>query len=118
MFKRRFRLPSPALVISMVTLSLVLGGTAFAASTATHKDKKADTKLIKKLAPASVNRTITGLKAAFSLAAEHDERITNRRAWESGLASIPDAEERRVFLERVPLSHHIRSTTEAAAPTS
>ena len=33
MFKRRFRLPSPALVISMVTLSLVLGGTAFAAST-------------------------------------------------------------------------------------
>jgi len=51
MFKRRFRLPSPALVISMITLSLVLGGTAFAASTATHKDKKADTKLIKKLAP-------------------------------------------------------------------
>src|SRR6266496_3579561 len=51
MFKRRFRLPSPALVISMVTLSLVLGGTAVAASTATHKDKKADTKLIKKLAP-------------------------------------------------------------------
>ena len=28
MFKRRFRLPSPALVISMVALSLVLGGTA------------------------------------------------------------------------------------------
>jgi hypothetical protein len=51
MFKRRFRLPSPALVISMVTLSLVLGGTAVAASTATHKDKKADIKLIKKLAP-------------------------------------------------------------------
>lgn len=51
MFKRRFRLPSPALVISMVTLSLVLGGTAVAASTATHSDKKADTKLIKKLAP-------------------------------------------------------------------
>ena len=47
MFKRRFRLPSPALVISMVTLSLVLGGTAVAASTAKHKDKKADTKLIK-----------------------------------------------------------------------
>ena len=46
MSKRRFRLPSPALVISMVTLSLVLGGTAVAA-TATHGDKKADTKLIK-----------------------------------------------------------------------
>ena len=51
MFKRRFRLPSPALVISMVALALVLGGTAVAASTATHKDKKADTKLVKKLAP-------------------------------------------------------------------
>lgn len=51
MFKRRFRLPSPALVISMVALCLVLGGTAVAASTATHKDAKADTKLVKKLAP-------------------------------------------------------------------
>ena len=51
MLKRRFRLPSPALVISMVTLSLVLGGTAVAAATAKHKDAKADTKLVKKLAP-------------------------------------------------------------------
>jgi hypothetical protein len=51
MFKRRFRLPSPALVISMITLTLVLGGTAVAASTAKHSDKKADTKLIKTLAP-------------------------------------------------------------------
>src|SRR5262249_14886584 len=49
--KRRFRLPSPALVISMIALSLVLGGTAVAASTAKHSDKKADIKLIKKLAP-------------------------------------------------------------------
>lgn len=51
MLKRRFRLPSPALVISMITLSLVLGGTAVAATTAKHGDKKADIKLIKKLAP-------------------------------------------------------------------
>jgi hypothetical protein len=51
MFKRRFRLPSPALVISMVTLSLVLGGTAVAATTATHKDARADSALVKKLAP-------------------------------------------------------------------
>jgi hypothetical protein len=51
MFERRFRLPSPALVISMITLSLVLGGTAVAATTTGHADKKADTKLIKKLAP-------------------------------------------------------------------
>ena len=33
MFRRRFRLPSPALVIAVVALSLVLGGTAMAAST-------------------------------------------------------------------------------------
>ena len=52
MYKRRLRLPSPALVLSMVTLSLVLGGTAFAASTVTgHNDAKADAKLVKKLAP-------------------------------------------------------------------
>jgi len=50
MSKRRFRLPSPAIVISMIALALVLGGTAVA-STATHGDKKADIKLIKKLAP-------------------------------------------------------------------
>jgi len=29
------------------------------------------------------------------LAAEHDERIANRRAWENGLATIPDAEQPR-----------------------
>jgi hypothetical protein len=51
MFKRRFRLPSPAIVISMIALALVLGGTAVAASTAKHTDKKADTKLVKQLAP-------------------------------------------------------------------
>jgi hypothetical protein len=48
--------------------------------------------LAKTLAAASVNRTTTGLKAALNLAAEQDEQITNRRAWETGLATIPDAE--------------------------
>src|SRR6476661_8624383 len=51
MFKLRFRLPSPALVVAMVTLSLVLGGTAVATTTATHKDARADSVLVKKLAP-------------------------------------------------------------------
>ena len=37
----------------------------------------------------------TRLKAALNLAAEHDERINNRRAWETGLATIPDAEQSR-----------------------
>ena len=73
MFKRRFRLPSPALVISMITLSLVLGGTAFAASTATHKDKKADTKLIKKLAP-----TLSVKHAKTANSATHATNATTR----------------------------------------
>ena len=49
MSKRTFRLPSPALVISMIALALVLGGTAVAASVS--GDTRADTKLVKKLAP-------------------------------------------------------------------
>jgi integrase len=51
--------------------------------------------LVKSLAPATVNRTCTVLKAALNLAADHDERIANRRAWENGLATIPDAEQSR-----------------------
>ena len=47
------------------------------------------------LVPATVNRTTNALKAALNLAADNDERITNRRAWEIGLASIQDAEELR-----------------------
>jgi hypothetical protein len=45
------RPPSPALVISMVTLCLVLGGTATAATTTKHSDVRADTKLVKSVAP-------------------------------------------------------------------
>jgi hypothetical protein len=47
---RRFRLPSPALVISLVALALALGGTAVAATGGTQADAKADTKLIERLA--------------------------------------------------------------------
>jgi integrase len=51
--------------------------------------------LARELAPATVNRTANALKAALNLAADHDERITSRRAWETGLASIHDAEDSR-----------------------
>lgn len=72
MFKPRFRLPSPALVISMITLSLVLGGTAVAASTAKHGDKKADTKLVKKLAPTlSVKHANSATNASSAASATH-----------------------------------------------
>ena len=58
MFKRRLRLPSPAFVIATIALALVLGGTAVAASV--HDDTKADTKLIRKLAPTlSVKKATT-----------------------------------------------------------
>jgi integrase len=52
-------------------------------------------RLANELAPATVNRTANALKAALNLAADHDERILGRRAWEIGLASIHDAEESR-----------------------
>ena len=51
--------------------------------------------LSKTMAPASVNRTCTALKAALNLAANQDERIISRRAWENGLALIPNADEPR-----------------------
>ena len=47
------------------------------------------------LAPAGVNRLCTAMKAALNLAADRDERITSRRPWEQGLATLPNAEESR-----------------------
>lgn len=44
----------------------------------------------KKMAPASVNRLVTVLKAVLNLAAAHDERLSTR-AWEIGLAALPEA---------------------------
>ena len=49
----------------------------------------------KGLAPASINRSSTAFKAALNLAATLDERIVNHRAWQKGLATIPDAAEAR-----------------------
>ncbi len=49
----------------------------------------------KKLAPSTTNRTCAALKAALNLAADHDERIASRQAWDIGLATLPDAEEAR-----------------------
>jgi integrase len=61
-------------------------------------------RLADELAPATVNRTANGLRAALNLAADHDERIPSRRAWESGLASIHDAEEsRNVILDEAAI---------------
>jgi integrase len=50
--------------------------------------------LAKGLAPGTVNRTITGVRAALELAT-HDPRIANQRAWKVGLAALPDAHRSR-----------------------
>ena len=51
--------------------------------------------LARKIKPASVNRLMKGLKAAFALASRHDPRITNAQAWKVGLAALPDAHQAR-----------------------
>jgi integrase len=47
------------------------------------------------LSSAAINRSNSILKAVLNHAANHDERIGNRRAWERALAGIPDAVESR-----------------------
>lgn len=49
--------------------------------------------------PASINRICTVLKAALNLTASKDTRLSSR-AWEVGLATIPDAEEARNVILR------------------
>jgi integrase len=58
---------------------------------ATELRKWRDSLLAKGLAPGTVNRTKTGLRAALELAAAHDPRIANQRAWKVGLAALSDA---------------------------
>ncbi len=47
--------------------------------------------LIGKMAPASINRLLKSLRAAFALAAECDGRIANKDARKVGLQGLPDA---------------------------
>lgn len=61
MARRRLPTPTPALVLSMIALGLVLGGTGFAAGSTLDADKKADTSLVKRLAP---SLTVKSAKAA------------------------------------------------------
>jgi integrase len=51
--------------------------------------------LLGKIAPATINRLCNSICAALELAAQHDERIKNRDAWETGLAGLPDAQKAR-----------------------
>ena len=52
-----------------------------------------------RLSPDTINRINTCLKAALNTAADQDERVSNRRVWETALASIPGAgQSRNAFL--------------------
>jgi integrase len=51
--------------------------------------------LLKKLAPAGVNRVLNSIRAAFNLAADHDKRIASRHAWQIGLAALPNGHNAR-----------------------
>ncbi len=57
--------------------------------------KKWRDSLLGTMAPATINRLCRCLCAALELAAQHDERIKNQQAWETGLAGLPDAQEAR-----------------------
>lgn len=46
--------------------------------------------LTKLMKASSANRLCKALKAALNLAAAHDDRITNGKAWRTGLAMIPE----------------------------
>ena len=75
MFKHRLRAPSPAFVISLIALFLALGGTSYAATKVAltkHKDAKADTTLVKRLAPSlSVKHAKTAENATNAVNATH-----------------------------------------------
>lgn len=51
--------------------------------------------LLTQMAPSTINRLSGCLCAALELAAQHDQRIQNKRAWDVGLAGLPDAQEAR-----------------------
>ena len=51
--------------------------------------------LLGTMAPSTINRLCGCLCAALEQAAQHDKRILNRDAWETGLAGLPNAQEAR-----------------------
>jgi integrase len=64
--------------------------------------KKWRDSLLGTMAPSTINRLCRCLCAALEQAAQHDKRVQNRDAWETGLAGLPNAQEAR----NVVLSDH------------
>jgi integrase len=63
--------------------------------TARDLQRVRDGMLAKGSARDTINRTGRAFKAALNLAADRDERISNRSAWKIGLAALPNAGESR-----------------------
>lgn len=72
--------------------------------------------LAKQLAASTVNRTCTVAKAALNLAADQDDRIASRRAWEIGLATIEGAQEARNVILGEPAVRRIIDEARAISP--
>ena len=75
-------------------LASVLLSKPVAMLTATELKKWRDG-LLGTMAPSTINRLCGCLCAALEQAAQHDKRIQNRDAWETGLAGLPNAQEAR-----------------------
>ena len=75
-------------------LTSVLQSKPVALLTATELKKWRDG-LLGTMAPSTINRLCRCLCAALEQAAQHDKRIQNRDAWETGLADLPNAQEVR-----------------------
>ena len=75
-------------------LTSVLLSKPVALLTATELKKWRDG-LLGTMAPSTINRLCRCLCAALEQAAQHDKRIQNRDAWETGLAGLPNAQEVR-----------------------
>jgi integrase len=78
-----------------VHMSDTLAAKLVSSLTARDLQRVRDGMLAKGLARDSINRTSRVLKAALTLAANRDERISNRSAWKIGLAALPNAGESR-----------------------
>src|SRR5215475_1206803 len=87
MFRHRLRAPSPAFVISLIALFLALSGTSYAATKVIltkHKDAKADTTLVKRLAPSlSVKHANTADDATNTVNATNAVNATHATSAES-----------------------------------
>lgn len=72
--------------------------------------------MARKIAPASVNRTIAIAKAILNAHAERDDTITSRRAWQIGLKPLPEATvARNVVVEEAGIRALIREAREVGS---